>query len=154
MALSSESRSPGILALWGRKRFSIWGAVLGYCALIFFLSSQQDLTVPEVFSATDKIAHLLEYGGLGWLCARAARAEWPGWTNLAVVLVTLLFAGVYGASDEWHQLYVPGRFAELSDLLADVGGGTSGGIGYLLWLRSGEHSGRAGRKPIAGELPR
>ena len=127
---------------------------MGYCALIFFFSSQQDLTVPEVFPATDKIAHLLEYAGLGWLWARAVRAEWPGWTNPAVVLVTLLFAGVYGASDEWHQLYVPGRFADLSDILADVGGGTGGGIGYLLWLRSGEHSERGGRKPTAGEFPR
>ena len=44
---------------------------------------------------------------------------------------TILFTGLYGVTDEWHQLYVPGRFADWHDALADLCGGTLGGMGYL-----------------------
>lgn len=132
-----------------KRRLLAWGSVAGYCALVFFFSSQSDLAVPELFSLLDKLVHLLEYVGLGWLWARAARIEWPGWTTWAVVLSTLAVAVAYGASDEWHQLYVPGRFAEFYDVVADAGGGTLGGIGYLLWLRRRDEDGENGRGGVS-----
>ncbi len=52
-----------------------------------------------------------------------------------VLLATFAFTGLYGLSDEWHQIYVHGRSAELLDALADVCGGTFGGVAFLLWLR-------------------
>jgi VanZ family protein len=118
------------------SRLSRWGSVIGYCALIFFLSSQSDLTLPEEIPASDKFAHLVEYGVLGWLWARAVIYERPGWSAMAIVLSALAFAGGYGLSDEWHQFYVPGRFADLLDAIVDACGGALGGGSYLLWLRT------------------
>jgi VanZ family protein len=45
----------------------------------------------------------------------------------AIVLATL-----YGATDEFHQLFVPGRSADRYDVLADCVGATMGtAIGWL-----------------------
>lgn len=119
----------------GRMWLSTWGRVVGYCALIFVLSAQSDLQPPRVLPS-DKLAHLLEYAVLAWLWVRAVRSSWPEWTTTAVLFSTLLFAGIYGLSDEWHQYYVPGRQADLHDVLADAVGGVLGGISYFLWQRS------------------
>ena len=45
---------------------------------------------------------------------RATRHEFWPW----------LYAVVYGASDEWHQYYVPGRYADVWDWVADIVGAT------------------------------
>lgn len=121
--------------LKGALRFSAWGLVWAYCALIFFLSSLPDLTPPEQLP-NDKVAHFLEYSGLGWLWARAVRTSRPGWPVLTVLLSALAFTSCYGVSDEWHQYYVPGRFASSSDALADTCGGVLGGWAYIWWQRS------------------
>jgi len=36
--------------------------------------------------------------------------------------VLLAIGALYGVTDEWHQMYVPGRLAEVGDLLADLVG--------------------------------
>jgi len=117
----------------GRQMLWLWGPVVGYCALIFLVSAQSDLSLPDFPSSdSDKVAHALEYGVLGILWARAAKASWPRWTFLLMLASIGLFTGLYGVIDEWHQRYVPGRFADWHDALADLCGGTLGGIGYLI----------------------
>src|SRR5512144_2688665 len=123
----TETRDTGN-TLW------FWGPVVAYCSLIFLLSAQRDLSPPD-FPSSDKVAHFLEYGVLGVLWIRAAKASWPSWTFLLLLVSTLLFTGLYGVTDEWHQLYVPGRSSDWHDAVADVCGGTIGGMGYLLALR-------------------
>src|SRR5919106_4329675 len=114
---------------------SVWGSVAGYCIFIFFLSAQSDLSAPQAVPFADKAAHLLLYAGLGWLWARAVHTSWPKWTAETILVSTFAFVTLYGLSDEWHQLSVLGRFAELEDVGADACGGLLGGIGYLFWLR-------------------
>jgi len=118
-------KTSGIRFLW------LWGPVVGYCALIFMVSAQQDLSPPD-FPSSDKVAHFLEYGVLGLLWARAATASWPYWTFRLLLVSTMLFTGLYGVTDEWHQLYVPGRFSDWHDAFADICGGTLGGLIYVL----------------------
>lgn len=113
------------------KWLLIWGPVVGYCLLIFAGSAQITLTAP---GGSDKIAHVVECSVLGFLWARAARATWATWTWRAVFISTIIFTGMYGASDELHQSYVPGRFSAVSDTVADLCGGTLGGIIYLRWM--------------------
>jgi VanZ family protein len=61
----------------------------------------------------DKVVHFSVYGLLGVLTCRTRRGA--GWAILAVVLTSL-----YGASDEWHQSFVPGRAAGVADWMADT----------------------------------
>ena len=112
----------------------VWGPVVGYCTLIFMLSAQHNLAPPQ-FPSSDKIAHFLEYGMLGLLWARAATRSWPYMPLRPLLLSTVLFTGLYGVTDEWHQLYVPGRSSDWRDAVADVCGGTIGGLSYLVTLR-------------------
>src|SRR5260221_509538 len=62
----------------GRLVLTRWLPLLAYVALVFILSAQPNLSVPGTFRYRDKVAHLIEYGGLAWLVQRAARDTWPG----------------------------------------------------------------------------
>lgn len=96
-----------------------------WMALIFWFSSLPHVPGPELFSAQDKLAHFLVFGILGVLFA-GALGPWKrsglSWGEIGIV--TLLVAA-YGASDELHQMFVPGRNASLFDLLFDSLGGFS-----------------------------
>ena len=79
--------------------------------------------VPELPSGvTDKDAHSLLYAGLAVLLVRAlAGASWRGVT-IPVCLLAIVLAAGYGATDEFHQRFVPERTADLLDLAADTVG--------------------------------
>lgn len=90
-------------------------------AAIFYASSLS--VIPErVGDVSDTILHMAGYGGLALCTLRAlARGKWTGVT-VGVAIAAWLLATVYGASDEWHQMYVPGRSPELRDLINDAAG--------------------------------
>ena len=106
------------------SRVGLWLPPLIYMAVIFYLSSQS-APLPAVTAVVwDKILHLFEYGGLAALFGRALLGEGLGWP--ASFVVAALLAAAYGATDEYHQLFVPLRSGELRDWLVDVLGASLG----------------------------
>lgn len=111
--------------------FRYWGPLCGYAGLIFYLSSQphpeEDLpSFVGLFS--DKILHGIEYAVFGGLCYRALR--WgtnESWGSAALPLA-VLFASLYGISDEVHQSFVPFREPSWLDWVADTIGATAGAV--------------------------
>jgi len=104
-------------------------ALTAYCGLIFWLSAQEKLPMPEVFSFQDKIAHLIAYFIMAALCWRALRHSIVRKRYLAII--SFIFCSVYGISDEWHQSFVIGRTASIWDWVADsLGAGLA--VGLLL----------------------
>lgn len=103
------------------RRAGLWVPVCAYAAAIFVMSSLSQPPQPPA-GVGDKGVHVLVYAGLALLVLRAlagARLDRiTGGRALLAVGVTVL----YGASDEWHQRFVPGRSAELLDLAADAAG--------------------------------
>ena len=88
-------------------------------AVIYAGSSVSHL--PDLPSGvSDKMAHFSEYAVLGLLLARALAG--PRWLSITLPYVAgaLILAALYGASDEFHQWFVPGRDADLRDLAADA----------------------------------
>ena len=88
---------------------------------IFILSAQSTLPLPPTpFFSPDKVAHFIAYGVLAFALALwFPLAHWkahPFRTALFVVLITSL----YGASDEAHQCFVPGRDTSVGDWVADT----------------------------------
>jgi hypothetical protein len=109
-----------------------WLPALLWAGAIFFLSSRSRLPEPPGILGWDKLQHSLAYGVGGFLIARATGARGRG-TLLAIVIGSL-----YGASDELHQWFVPGRDSDVLDWVADTLGVTIGAfIHRTILLRRG-----------------
>jgi VanZ family protein len=115
----------------GRARLLwLWLPVAVYAAAIFIVSSMSHPPLPEGIS--DKPLHGAAYAGMAILVLRAlAGAELAGVTG-GTSLSTMVLATLYGASDEAHQFFVPGRTCDWHDLLADAVGAATGVA--LIWL--------------------
>jgi VanZ family protein len=112
----------------------LWLPPLIYMAAIFHFSSESQ-PLPELTALVwDKILHTIEYAGLGFLVFRALNGEGTGWRRAAAL--TLVIVSLYGASDEWHQSFVPMRSSNVSDWLVDMLGGAFGAFGYAIGWRS------------------
>lgn len=84
-----------------------------------------------------KLAHFLEYACMGVL----VYALWSQWMNRGrrLCLLTVSWVFVSAALDEFHQLFVPGRYGSFVDVLLDTCGGAFGMLACLLlarWLSS------------------
>lgn len=91
--------------------------------------------VKEFHLVIRKCGHLTEYAVLALLLWRAVRRPvkndpspwiWPE-AGLALAIVFL-----YGASDEFHQIFVPTRTAQVSDVFIDTAGGAASLL--ALWM--------------------
>ena len=93
----------------------LWAPVVIQMALIFGASSISD-PGPLSPPVSDKTLHFAAYAVLSLFMIRALSGDrvdgitWPR-ALLAVVLTT-----IYGASDEFHQWFTPGRTPDLLDL--------------------------------------
>jgi len=106
-----------------------------YASLIFYLSSKTGTQLPDI-PTPDYVAHFVEYLGFGvllfwWrLKAQASfqmkcRAFWQA----------TLIGSIYGATDEFHQYFVPGRWSSLQDWIADVLGTAAGAFAAILLFK-------------------
>jgi VanZ family protein len=107
-------------------------ALVAWMAFIWYWSGQADLPIDQPSVANilrgwqHRIAHLIGFGILGllsqWALTGAPRSAW-----LAVLLTS-----IYGATDEYHQSFTPGRRSAIDDWLMDT---TSGALLVYLWWR-------------------
>lgn len=117
----------------------LWGiCLLAWCSLIFWLSDQPTLPVPEIFSNQDKLIHAAVYAFMAWLFWGTWKPVLRGNISLLAVLA-IVFCSAYGASDEWHQSFVQGRDASVYDWLADTSGAFL--LTVLLWKQKFSWSG-------------
>lgn len=129
-----------------------WVAVAAWACFIFFMSSNTSTGLNEglgIFSSIyramqdvqasilgpdadvlSSIAHFCEYTVFGALLANALRCHMP---LRRACLVAIACASLYGVSDEFHQLFVPGRMCDPVDWMVDTAGATLGsGIFYAV----------------------
>ncbi len=135
----------------GRKIYVVisWALVIICMGVIFYLSAQvaeesqelSDSLINNFFEwlgiafANDFIrtlAHCLEFMGLSVLIFNAVYVSWE--LKLTPVIA---FAGtvLYAVTDEIHQLFVPGRAFQFSDILVDSTGALIGAIASLIILK-------------------
>ena len=119
------------------KRFlALWLPVVVWMGVIFIGSSIA--RVPRVGGETTdglvhRAAHVLEFAVLGALLLRATSNGRP--VSKREIIITLIVIGFYGASDELHQRFTPGRSSEGSAVLFDVAGGAIGMWAWHRWAR-------------------
>lgn len=120
-------------------------ATLVYCAGIFWESSQSRPVKTDIhFAQDDKVAHILLYGGLTAVVSlgirRSGKPAKPAWQFWAPIV----FATLYGISDEFHQRFVPMRSCDIFDVMADTTGATLAQIVLCGWawkiFRRSEHA--------------
>lgn len=72
----------------------------------------------------DKVAHAILYAGLAAVVSLGIRCSNDG-VHLAVqIVIPILFATLYGITDEIHQIFVPRRSCDFMDVIADFAGAT------------------------------
>ena len=104
--------------------------------VIFSFSGMSSDDLPDfTFRIWDKFMHFLAYGVLGILMYRSfINSKWNYIYNNAAFF-SIFLTIIYGASDEIHQNYVPGRFPSYADWVADA----IGAIVFIIiyrWIRS------------------
>lgn len=125
--------------MFAMKIIKYWMPPLLYMALIFVVSSmkQPPLPTPKFeWLSIDKLYHFIEYAILSILLTIAFLNASPQrfskkWIWVSAAIISIL----YGASDEIHQAFVPGRFATISDWVSDVIGAIAGVFVVYLYCR-------------------
>ena len=100
-----------------------WLPLLAYLGIIFYFSSIPEIclieSIPQ-FILKDKLLHILEYLILSILFYRTLN-QYQNLKHYSFILA-VTFSALYGLTDEFHQLFVPGRIFSVLDLFADLVG--------------------------------
>jgi len=137
-----------------------WLPVILYGCMIFYLSSISTLsTLPGIKEGTDtfadlgmvsefwpRLTHFIEYAGFSMLIFRAAYNSKKEWLRQNPFLCALVFASLFGVSDELHQLFVPARSCNIGDWLADTSGALTAQIYLFRTMRSNAKKSTASEK--------
>lgn len=109
--------------------------LIGWIVLIFFLSALPKVPDVRFPVSPDKLGHIGIYFVLCMLSRRAFfhQARFP-WLRRNALWAAFGFTLIYGVLDELHQLYVPGRWADIYDVVADGIGGALF-VAVFLWRR-------------------
>ena len=117
----------------------LWTLPLAVALIIVWLSAQSHYPGGiELPPPLDKVAHATVFGVLAWVLDLAVQGNSTGLPMYRRHLLVFLVVALYGATDEWHQSFVPGRSCELGDWVADAVGGGLGlfaGSVHLLFTR-------------------
>jgi VanZ family protein len=79
--------------------------------------------VPRQLGPLDKLVHFGMYAVLAALVTHAVREHKAVFRALVLTVVAV---AAFGAIDEWHQRFIPGRSTEFADWVADSLGGATG----------------------------
>lgn len=138
------------------KTVCAWGLVAAWCAFIFFASAHtgtdldagddllsrirlaldawQTATFGPDVDVISNAAHFLEYLVLGVLLFIALSRHLE--RRRTVLIVAIALASAYGATDEFHQLFVEGRFCDPVDWITDTAGAALGAILAMMYRRA------------------
>lgn len=107
-----------------------WLPVFIYAIAIFIISSIEFKGVPGPFDVSDKLIHTIEFFILAFLCLRAFNTHKV--LSRRPYYFAVMFTILYGALDELHQFFVPGRVLDFYDLVFNSVGALIVLVGKLI----------------------
>lgn len=113
-----------------RGLLRLWAPVVLYMAAIFYVSS---LPQPPMPPGPDKPWHTLAYFGFALVTVRASAGGLPRRIDARTAGLAIVLAVTYAVTDEIHQWFVPGRSADVRDLIADAIGVLAGTAACRAW---------------------
>jgi hypothetical protein len=134
LLVASTPHAPSSLPfMMSHRKIRAWLPAILWAGMLFFLSAQSILpAIAPSVPNFDKVEHFGAYGLLGILVFDAVRRT----TTLALpkaALVAILITSAYGASDEFHQSFVPNRSCDVWDWTADTFGGILGVVVFTAY---------------------
>lgn len=117
-----------------KKIFNYWFPPIVWALIIFTFSSFSTPSTSAIYwqdFVVKKLAHMVEYGIFAFLLYRALRAYEVNKTR--AVILSILIAGVYGLTDEFHQSFTPGREPRIRDVAFDTIGASLSML--LIWKK-------------------
>jgi VanZ family protein len=116
-----------------------------YCFFLWSLSASPELgTITLPFNGADKLIHFTLYMGLAAIVSVGIRRSGRPASAWSQCFVPVLFATLYGFTDEIHQVFVPNRSFDFGDILADMAGASFiQAILCYFWWRSQSKSSTA-----------
>jgi VanZ family protein len=94
-----------------------------FAVTIFILSNGPQPDLPKLgIEWEDKLIHAIAYFIFGLAIILFLIANFSTTSIRKLALITLLVGASYAVSDELHQSYVPGRYCEFLDWVADLVG--------------------------------
>lgn len=118
-----------------RKIWLVYVPLAIYWLILFTATSLPAYDLPKL-GLSDKIQHFSAFFilavllNLALLYQRKSRFLFEN-TNIATIVICLFYAGI----DEIHQTFIPGRFAEVLDWVAD-GSGVILGVFLVYFLKN------------------
>lgn len=100
-----------------------WLPPLLWAGVILVITSMPGRLVPSALAPYDKVVHFVMYGVFAALLAYQAITDMGNWRG---TFIALAIAAAFGAADEWHQAFIPGRSRDLKDWQADTAGAIAG----------------------------
>ena len=138
--LETQADEPRLLGI--KKRWIIGGTAIFLVlaiGLFLFVDFVQDTSFAYAGRLMRKSAHFIAYLILGFLVSHARKNEASTATAWKERGISLLLCVAYAISDEFHQVFVPGRGPLLKDVLIDGSGAALGILLYVgarkVWLR-------------------
>jgi hypothetical protein len=121
----------------GQSTFVRWGMVLVWYSVIFMLSAlpaAASHNTKEMFGGADIVNMLFRMAAHAFVFAVLAVCVYLALNHRLKyhqphIVITHCINACFAFSDELHQMYVPGRFFRVQDIVTDVVGGV-----FVLWL--------------------
>lgn len=104
-------------------------------AVLFRLSASPSVGEGWLVAPWDKVVHATAYACLSWCYALWWNKD--VWTEKTIsrIAIVVILCSLYGASDEFHQSFVPGRCMDILDWVADTTGALVGASVYAAIIR-------------------
>ena len=99
---------------------------------MLLLTSVPGSAIPRPLIPYDKVGHFTLYGLFAVLLSRDIAQVTGLWRT---ALFAIVIAAVFGAADEWHQRFIPGRDTDLADWRMDFVGAAGGALLFALYHR-------------------
>jgi hypothetical protein len=102
-------------------------------SLIFYISS---ITFSVVGSSSGLYAIIYHFTAFSYLTLFLLISLTKGKPNKPLIIMGITLAIIYGISDEIHQLFVPGRFASIKDIIINSFGILLTSLAYSNYIKN------------------
>lgn len=102
-------------------------------SLIFYISS---ITFSVVGSSSGPYAIIYHFTAFSYLTLFLLISLTKGKPNKPIIIMGIILAIIYGISDEIHQLFVPGRFASIKDIIINSFGILLTSLAYSNYIKN------------------